>query len=240
MGCHTSRFKTKKLLLPSSDLECAQLSGGLHTSRHSSLLSVLCELCLPSFGAFSCLVLPHSVQHPQVDDDGSPWLYVLDHGQSRTATRPGYSYATLRPYRVGPQRHVPAHIPKPDYALNGGDPLKERTSEARSTPPVLTAAQIKVPRRRIYQEEESLASSLTANSLTTNDPIAHSLPTKSLTTNDLIAHSLPAKSLTTNSLTAKSLTLPAIACIVTLRLLLLYACTDSCVSITNSREQTMS
>lgn len=96
---------------------------------------------LPS-GELECAQLS-GVSYLKVDDDGSPWLYVLDHGQSRTATRPGYSYATLRPYRVGPQRHVPAHIPKPDYALNGGDPLKERTSEARSTPPVLTAAQIK-------------------------------------------------------------------------------------------------
>lgn len=196
----------------------------------------MCELCLPSSGAFPCLVLPHctlSNTHRLMTTAarGSTCLTTasLEQRLGRgTLTR--RSGRTVWGRRDTCLRTYPSRTMRSTVEIRSRREPQRRDQRHRCLQP---------PKSR-YREEESLASSLTANSLTTNDPIAYSLPTKPLTTNDLIAHSLPAKSPTTNSLTAKSLTLPAIACIVTLRLLFLYARTDPCVSITNSRELTMS
>eukprot|EP00965_Chrysotila_dentata_P067288 2226933-Pleurochrysis_carterae.AAC.1 len=76
---------------------------------------------------------------PSVPDIG-PWLYVLDHGAERSRSRPGFSYAALKPFRVAPDLPVPPHINKPDY-YETGDPRAERTSVAKDVPPVLTFEQ---------------------------------------------------------------------------------------------------
>ena len=79
---------------------------------------------------------------PSVDDCG-PWEYVLEHGGSRTSERPKFNYnGSLIPYRVSPDRPVPEAIPKPDYYTTG-QAEAERRSDARNTPPVHTAKQIK-------------------------------------------------------------------------------------------------
>jgi len=79
--------------------------------------------------------------HPASIEDSGPWLYVLDHGTSRAGRRPGFSYTgSLRPYRVSPRRPVAEGILLPDYATDG-DPRAEQAAPARSTPPVVNAAQ---------------------------------------------------------------------------------------------------
>ena len=79
--------------------------------------------------------------------DSGPWLYVLDHGLERTDRRPAFKYTgALRPHRVGPDRPVPAHVPKPDY-YSTGEPAAERAAPCRNTPAVLNAAQIAGVRR---------------------------------------------------------------------------------------------
>lgn len=83
--------------------------------------------------------------------DSGPWLYVLDHGQERTGRRPGFSYngtvnGGLKPYRVGPDRPVPEGVVRPDYYV-GGDPVAERSSDAKNVPPVLTPKQQEEVRR---------------------------------------------------------------------------------------------
>ena len=79
--------------------------------------------------------------------DSGPWLYVLDHGLDRTDRRPAFKYTgALRPYRVGPDRPVPASVPKPDY-YETGEPEAERNAPCRNTPAVLNAAQIAGVRR---------------------------------------------------------------------------------------------
>uniref|UniRef100_A0A7S4F4U4 Methionine aminopeptidase n=1 Tax=Chrysotila carterae TaxID=13221 RepID=A0A7S4F4U4_CHRCT len=82
---------------------------------------------------------------PSVPDIG-PWLYVLDHGAERSRSRPGFSYAALKPFRVAPDLPVPPHINKPDY-YETGDPRAERTSVAKDVPPVLTFEQSERMRR---------------------------------------------------------------------------------------------
>lgn len=80
-------------------------------------------------------------------EDCGPWEYVLDHGRSRSSTRPSFSYnGSLVPYRVSPDRKLPEHIPKPDY-YETGEAEAERRSEARNTPPVHTEKQIKKMRK---------------------------------------------------------------------------------------------
>jgi len=79
--------------------------------------------------------------YPESMVDSGPWMYVMDHGRARSGRRPGYSYiGTLRPHRVSPRRAVPDHIFKPDYYIDG-EPVAEMSAPAKSTPPILTAAQ---------------------------------------------------------------------------------------------------
>ena len=66
-------------------------------------------------------------------DDRGPWYYVLDHGKSRTSERPKFGYnGSLVPFRVSPDRLVPAHIPKPDYYATGQPEVRARAEHARS------------------------------------------------------------------------------------------------------------
>lgn len=80
-------------------------------------------------------------------EDRGPWEYVLDHGRERTHERPKFGYnGSLVPYRVSPDRPLPEHIPKPDWHATGVAEA-ERRSEARNTPPVHSAKQIKKMRQ---------------------------------------------------------------------------------------------
>lgn len=87
---------------------------------------------LPS-GELSCKHATGSAAPGNVPDVG-PCEFVLDHGATRTQSRPGFNYnGSLKPYRVSPDVLVPAHIVKPDYHATG-QPEAERASEARNTP----------------------------------------------------------------------------------------------------------
>ena len=82
-----------------------------------------------------------------VDDRAGPWLYVLDHGRARTRECPKFGYnGSLVPYRVSPDRPVPAHIAKPDY-YETGQAEAERRSDTRSTPPIHSEKEIKKMRK---------------------------------------------------------------------------------------------
>ncbi|PKI70406.1 hypothetical protein CRG98_009181, partial [Punica granatum] len=52
-----------------------------------------------------------------VSDD---WQYCLKKGQARTPKLPQFDWTgSLRPYPISPNSIVPAHIDKPDWALDG-------------------------------------------------------------------------------------------------------------------------
>jgi len=70
-------------------------------------------------------------EHKAVHNDvRRAWLFALHRGASRSRDMPGFAYTgPLRPHRISPLRHVPDHIPRPDYAdRDDGRPVQEMQS----------------------------------------------------------------------------------------------------------------
>jgi methionyl aminopeptidase len=70
------------------------------------------------------------------------WAYVTDRGAGRSFKLPAFTWTGgLRPWRVGPRRAVPAHIPRPDYAETG-IPASELASRQQRSVAVRTPNEV--------------------------------------------------------------------------------------------------
>ncbi|KAF8364646.1 hypothetical protein HHK36_033382 [Tetracentron sinense] len=73
-------------------------------------------------------------------DEG--WLYCLKKGQTRTSKLPHFDWTgKLRPYPISSHRIVPAHIDKPDWAIDG-IPKIEPSSELQNIVEIKTPEKI--------------------------------------------------------------------------------------------------
>ncbi|OVA02997.1 Peptidase M24 [Macleaya cordata] len=99
------------------------------------------------------------------------WLYCLKKGQARTPTLPHFDWTgTLRPYPISSMRTVPAHIDKPDWAIDG-IPKVEPYSDLQNIVEIKTPEQIERMREtsRIAREVLDAAARVIQPGVTTDE-----------------------------------------------------------------------
>ncbi|XP_042503796.1 methionine aminopeptidase 1A-like [Macadamia integrifolia] len=105
------------------------------------------------------------------------WLYCLKKGQARAAKLPHFDWTgTLRPYPISKQHPVPAHIDKPDWAIDGV-PKIEPNSDLQHVVEIKTPEQIERMREtcRIAREVLDAAARVIRPGVTTDkiDEVVH-------------------------------------------------------------------
>mmetsp|Transcript_17957 Transcript_17957/g.50260 ORF Transcript_17957/g.50260 Transcript_17957/m.50260 type:complete len:372 (-) Transcript_17957:191-1306(-) len=105
------------------------------------------------------------------------WKYCTKRGKDRSNDMPSFNWTgELRPYRIGPKREVPEHIPRLDYVFDG-IPYLERASKQQNHVPIRPAKDIEGLRKvcRIAREILDCAHAAIRPGITTDeiDRIVH-------------------------------------------------------------------
>ncbi|PIA50111.1 hypothetical protein AQUCO_01300686v1, partial [Aquilegia coerulea] len=105
------------------------------------------------------------------------WKYCIKKGQARTSKFPLFEWTgTLRPYPISSMRNVPAHIDKPDWAIDG-IPKAEPSSDLQHVVEIKTPEQIKRMKEtsRIAREVLDAAARVIKPGVTTDeiDAVVH-------------------------------------------------------------------
>ncbi|GAB4844348.1 Microtubule-associated protein 1A [Ancistrocladus abbreviatus] len=99
------------------------------------------------------------------------WLYCMKKGQARVSKLPHFDWpGTLRPYPISSYRTVPAHIDKPDWALDG-IPKVEPNSDLQHVVEIKNPEQIERMREtcRISREVLDAAARIVRPGVTTDE-----------------------------------------------------------------------
>ncbi|KAM7260772.1 hypothetical protein ACFE04_026247 [Oxalis oulophora] len=109
--------------------------------------------------------------NPNSDLVNDGWLYCTRKGQSRTPKLPYFDWTgTLRPFPISTKRSVPAHVEKPDWAVDG-TPKIEPNSDLQHVVEIKTPEQINRMREtsRIAREVLDAAARVIQPGVTTDE-----------------------------------------------------------------------